>query len=380
MDLFHNYITVDLDILLENFRIIQKAAGVPVMAVIKADAYGHGAVAAAKTLENEAAFFGLASIYEALELRNAGIQTPILILGHMPTAAYPDAVRLGIRPAIFTYEDALALSREAQKQGVTAPFHFAVDTGMSRIGFQVTEADADICQKISQLPNLDCEGIFSHFATSDEEDLTAARAQAALYDQFCTMLEHRGVSIRLHHLDNSAGILNFDHHYQMVRAGIILYGLEPSSHVPVAQLGLKPVLSWHARIAHLKTLEPGRRISYGGTHTTTRLTRVATIPVGYADGYRRGLSGNFYVCIKGQKAPILGRVCMDQLMVDVTDIPDVTLADEVILLGQGVSAEDMAQALQTINYEIVCGISRRVSRVYCQNGHSISTVNYLLDK
>ena len=378
MNLFNCYIAVDLDILQNNLRAIRKAAGVPVLAVIKADAYGHGALDVAKALADQAEYFGVACISEALELRHAGIQNPILVLGQMPADAYPDAVKHHIRPTIFTYTDGLALSQAAQAQGVCAPFHFAVDTGMSRIGFQVTREDADICGQIAGLPNLDCEGIFSHFAASDEADLTAARAQAQLFDHFCSLLDARGVHPRIRHLDNSAGIINFENHYSMVRAGIILYGLEPSSHVDIHSLGLKPALSWRSRIAHIKTLEAGRHISYGGTFTTSAPTRVATIPVGYADGYRRGLSNRFHVLIRGKKAPILGRVCMDQLMVDVTDIPDVSLADEVILLGEGLGAEEMAQALDTINYEIICGIGRRVPKVYLQNGEFTKIVNYLL--
>ena len=278
MDHFNNYITVDLDVMQSNYRIMQRLAGVPTMAIIKADAYGHGAVAVTKALDAD--FYGVSSLSEALELRKAQIQTPILILGHMPTCGYSQAVRNGIRPAIFSWEDAQALSQTAVEQGVTAPFHFVVDTGMSRIGFQVTEAEADICRRIAQLPNLECEGIFSHFATSDEADLSRAQNQAAAFDRFCAMLEDRGVQVQYKHLDNSAGIIKFDCHYDMVRAGIVLYGLQPSQHVPIRQLGLRPALCWHSRIAHLKTLEPGRQVSYGGDFTTSRPTLVATIPVG----------------------------------------------------------------------------------------------------
>ena len=381
LDHFNNYITVDLDILKENFRIIQKMAGVPVMAIIKSDAYGHGAVATAKALD--APFYGVSSMSEALELRNAGIQAPILILGHMPAYGYAEAVRLGIRPTIFTLEDAQAFSQTAQAQGITAPLHLAVDTGMSRIGFQVTEADADICRQIAQLPNVECEGIFSHFAASDEADLSKAQAQAAAFDQFCNMLEARGVQVKIKHLDNSAGIINFRSHYHMVRAGIVLYGLMPSKYVPIEQLGLRPALRWHSRIAHLKTLEPGRQVSYGGDFTTCRQTKVATIPVGYGDGYRRTLSGKFYVLIRGHKAPILGRVCMDQIMVDVTDIPGICLSDPVTLLGKNgdlaITAEEMGIAAGSFNYETVCAITRRVPRVYLQNGQVILSRNYLLD-
>ena len=382
MEHFNNYITVDLDILKENFRILQARAGVPVMAIIKADAYGHGAVAVAKALDAE--FYGVSSLSEALELRSGGIQSPVLILGHTPVYGYAQAVRYGIRPAIFTLEDAKAFSQAAVEQGITAPFHFAVDTGMSRIGFQVTEADADICREIAQLPNLECEGIFSHFASADEADLTRANAQAAAFDRFCGLLQDRGVCVKFRHLDNSAGIINFDFHYDMVRAGIVLYGLQPSKDVPVERLGLRPALSWHSRIAHLKTLEPGRQISYGGEFTTTRPTKVATIPVGYADGYRRTLTGKFYVLIRGCKAPILGRVCMDQIMVDVTDIPGVCLTDPVTLLGQNgaltITAEEMGAAAGSFNYETVCAIARRVPRVYLRDGQISYSVNYLLDK
>lgn len=384
MEHYNNYVTVDLDIIRQNYRIICKAAQVPVLAVVKANAYGHGALAVAHALAADAPFFGVSSMSEALELRNGGITQPILILGHTPVCAFPQAVRLGIRPAIFTYEDALALSHAACEAGVTAPFHFAVDTGMSRIGFQVCDEDADICQKIASLPNLECEGLFSHYATADEKDLSRAEAQEARFADFDKMLQARGICLKLRHIDNSAGILNFSRKYEMVRAGIILYGLTPSCHVPIAPHGLKPALSWHSHIAYLKTLEPGRQISYGGTFTTTRPTRVATIPVGYGDGYRRSLSGNFHVLIHGQKAPILGRVCMDQFMVDVTDIPQAAISDPVILLGNSdtltITAQQMGEAAGSFNYETVCAISHRVPRVYLENGKPVHTVNYLLNK
>ena len=382
MEYFNNYVTVDLDIIRQNYRRICQKAGVPVMAVIKADAYGHGALAVAKALAQEAPFFGVSSMAEALELRKGNIQTPILILGRVPVCAFEQAVALGIRPCIFTYEDALALSKAAQAAGVVAPLHLVVDTGMSRIGFQVTEEAADICKQIAQLPNLECEGLFSHFATADEADLSRANAQAQRFAQFDAMLRERGVLVKLRHLDNSAGILNFSAKYEMVRAGIILYGLTPSEYVPVANHGLKPALSWYSRVSHVKTLEPGRQISYGGTFTTTQPTVVATVSVGYADGYRRSLSGKFYVLIRGQKAPVLGRVCMDQIMVDVTAIPGVQTDDRVTLLGEDddacISAEEMGAAAGSFNYETVCAISRRVPRVYLQAGKLHHTVNYLL--
>ena len=374
---------IDLDAIRHNINEVKLRADVPVMAIIKADAYGHGAVEIARHLDGDCAFFGVSSMLEALELRQAEIEKPILILGYTPVDAFPEAIRLGIRPAIFRYEDALALSQAAQEAGMTAKFHIAVDTGMSRIGFQVTEDDADICAKIAALPQVEAEGLFSHFATADCADLTRARQQMALFDRFDDMLRSRGVHIKLRHLDNSAGVMNFHCKYEMVRSGIVTYGMYPSDEVDPGILDLKPALRWETRITHLKTLESGREIGYGGTYTTTRPTRVATIPVGYADGYRRSLSGRFYVLIHGKKAPILGRICMDQMMVDVTDIPGAALNDVVVLVGESgdlrISVEEIAARQDSFNYEFVCGISRRVPRVYLMNGKVIHSVLYLLD-
>ena len=379
----NTYVTIDLDTVAANFRAIREKAGVPVMAIVKADAYGHGAIQIARHLQNDCAFFGVSSMLEAMELRQAGLATPILILGHTRVSAFPTAIREGIRPTIFHFEDALALSEEAVRLGVTAPFHFAVDTGMSRLGFQVTEEDADLCAKIAKLPNLQAEGIFSHFATADCEDLSDARRQAQLFDRFCEMLKARGVEIPIRHLDNSAGLMNFENHYEMVRSGIVTYGLYPSCEVDPALLQLQPALNWRSRVTHVKWLEAGRAISYGGTYVTEKPTRVATVPVGYADGYRRSLSNRFYVLIGGKRAPILGRVCMDQLMVDVTDIPDVQVNDKVVLVGkdgdEAITMEQIADVAGSFNYEFVCGISRRVPRFYYLGGKVVHQVHYLLD-
>jgi len=383
MDFYNSHIRVDLDALTENFRNICQKAGSPVMAVIKADGYGHGSVALAKALENQAAFFGVANISEALELRYAGIQLPILVLSRMPRAAFPQAVKYGIRPALFLYDDAAALSAEAQKQGKTAAFHIAVDTGMNRIGVPVTETAADTCVAMAQLPGLEAEGIFSHFATADTRDLTRTHAQMAKFDTFLTMLKHRGLEIPICHLNNSAGIMNFPGSYDMARTGITLYGMYPSDEVDTSLVSIAPVARWTTRVTFLKTLPAGREVSYGGTFTTTQDTVVATLPVGYADGYRRNLSGKSHVLIRGKKAPVLGRICMDQMMVDVTNIPGVSVGDEVTLMGRDgdelLSAEDLAGWSGTISYEIVTGISRRVPRSYLRDGKEIQRVNYLLD-
>ena len=379
----NTYVSIDLDAISANYAAIRQKTGVAVMAVIKADAYGHGAVQIARHLQDQCGFFGVSSMLEALELRRSGIQTPILILGQTPVDSFPLAVRERLRPAIFNYEDAQALSAEAVKQGVTAPFHFAVDTGMSRIGFQATEESADICARIARLPNLEAEGLFSHFAAADSEDLTFAGIQAERFDRFDAMLRSRGVAVKLRHLDNSAGLMNFTNHYEMVRAGIALYGMYPSDQVDPALLRLTPALRWCSQVTHVKQLEPGRSVSYGCTYVTERPTVVATVPVGYADGYRRSLSNRFYVLIRGRRAPILGRICMDQLMVDVTQIPGVSRGDRVVLVGtdgeETITMEQIAQRADSFNYEFVSGISRRVPRFYYREGKLVNQVHYLLD-
>ena len=383
MNFDNTYVKIDLDTIDANIDAIRARVGTDVMAVIKADAYGHGAIQVARLLQDKCSFFGVSSILEAMELRRAGLYNPILILGHTPVSAFPALVQAEIRPTLYHYEDALALSKAAQREGKTAVFHLAVDTGMSRIGFQATEEDADICAEIAKLPGLVAEGLFSHFATADCADLSRARKQAELFDEFYEKLVARGVKVPIRHMNNSAGLMNFENHYEMVRAGIVLYGMYPSDEVDPALLSIRPALQWLSRVTHVKTLPAGREISYGGTYVTTKETRVATVPVGYADGYCRALSGKFYVLIRGKKAPILGRVCMDQMMVDVTDIPDVQLNDRVVLVGRSgeeqITVETIAEAAGSFNYEFVCGISRRVPRIYSRSGKTVHSVHYLLD-
>ena len=377
------YVTIDLDTIEQNIFAVQRKTGTAVMAVVKADAYGHGAVPVTHALEGKCAFFGVSSLSEALELRRSGIHTPILILGHTPSAAFDLVVEHDIRPTLYRYEAAQALSEEALRQGKTANFHIAIDTGMSRLGFQPTEESADLCAQMARLPGITAEGIFSHYATADCADLTAANAQSALFDAFLNMLKARGVEIPLPHMNNSAGLMNFPGNYALARSGIVTYGLYPSDEVDPKLLPLTPALNWYSRVTHVKTLPAGRAISYGGTFVTAKDTVVATVPVGYADGYRRSLSGNFYVLIHGKRAPILGRVCMDQMMVDVTDIPHVATGDRVVLVGsdgdETITVEAIAAAAGSFNYEFICGISRRVPRHYLRNGETVHTVHYLLD-
>lgn len=377
------YAKIDLDALEYNIRNIRNKinADTKLLGVIKADAYGHGAAKIGKYFEDEFDFFGVACIEEAIELKNIGIKKPILILGYVSPQLFEIAVKNDIRVPIFSYDTAKALSDEAVKQNKTANFHFCIDTGMSRIGFQVNEESADICEKIVELPNIFAEGLFSHFATADETDLSKALRQREKYIQFVDMLDKRNITIPVKHLNNSAGIMNFDKYFDMVRAGIILYGLYPSEEVDKSLLDIKPVMEWKAHISHIKALEPGREISYGATFTTDKPMTVATVPIGYADGYPRCLSNIGRVIINGKYAPILGRVCMDQFMVDVTDIPTAKIDDIVTLVGKDGDAmltmEEVSNQAHSFNYELPCRISRRVARVYTKDDEIVDVLKHI---
>ncbi len=380
---FRTEAAIDLDAVEYNYNNTRKKLpkNVKLLCVIKADAYGHGAVALGKLLDDKADFFGVACIEEAVELKKAGIKTPVLILGYVFENAYSDVVKYDIRIPVFSYEAAKALSDEAVKQNKAARFHFCIDTGMSRIGLQVNEESADICKKITELPNIEAEGLFSHFATADESCLDKAIAQREKYKQFVKMLEDRGINIPVKHLNNSAGIMNFDEYFDMCRMGIILYGLYPSEEVDKGLLSIKPAMKWIAHISHIKDLEAGREISYGGTYKTTETRRVATIPVGYADGYPRCLSNKGRVLINGQYAPILGRVCMDQFMVDVTDIDGVQVGTTVTLVGRDqdneLSMEEVSGLAHSFNYELPCRVARRVPRTYYKGGRLVDYTSYI---
>lgn len=380
---FRTQAKIDLDAVEYNYNSTRAKLpqGCKLLGVIKADAYGHGAVELARFLENKCDFFGVACIEEAVELKKADIKTPILILGYVAPAFYDLVLKYDIRIPVFSYDTAKALSDEAVKQGKTVPFHFCIDTGMSRIGFQVNEESADICKEICALPNIEAEGLFSHFATADESDLTKALAQREKYKAFVEMLESRGIQIPIKHLNNSAGIMNFDEYFDMCRMGIILYGLYPSEEVDKSLLDIKPVMSWLTHISHIKTLEAGREVSYGGTFKTTEPRVIATIPVGYADGYPRCLSNKGRVIINGQYAPIVGRVCMDQFMVDVTDVDGAKLDSVVTLVGKDggaeLSMEEVSNAAYSFNYELPCRVARRVPRTYYKDGKFIKATNYM---
>lgn len=373
------YLKIDLNKLEHNFNCVRNKLpnNIKILGVIKANAYGHGAVEIGKFLDGKCDFFGVACIEEAVELKKAEIKTPILILGRVFPFDIETAVKYDVRIPIFSYDDAVALSNEAVKQGKNMPFHFCIDTGMSRIGFQVSEESADICKNITELPNIFAEGLFSHFATADEKDLSKAVEQRNKYKEFCKMLSDRGIEIPIKHLNNSAGIMNFDEYFDMCRMGIITYGLYPSDEVDKDILDLEPIMSWHAKISHIKELEPNREISYGGTFKTDRVTKVATVPVGYADGFPRCLSNKGKVIINGKYAKILGRVCMDQFMVDVSDI-ECNINDEVVLFGTQknahISLEELSNSAYSFNYELPCRIPVRVNRVYVYNDEVVEDV------
>lgn len=375
---------IDLDAIRFNANTAKNRtpAGTKYLAVIKADAYGHGAVQVARALKDVADYFAVATVDEGVEIRAGGINNEILVLGYFAPEYYETAIRHDIQPNIFTYESAQKLSDAAAKLDRVAACHIAVDTGMSRIGFEPNEESAETVKRISALPNIKLTGIFSHFATADETDKTEALRQRERFDRFNEMLDARGVNIPIRHINNSAGIMEFDRHYDMVRQGITLYGLAPSEEIRRESYPLHPAMSLISHVSFVKTLPAGRGISYGRTYITEKETRVATVPVGYADGYPRSQSNKGRVLIAGKYCPILGRVCMDQFMVDVSALPDVKIGDRVTLVGadgeNAISAEEVAGSdPYSFNYEFVCGISRRVPRIYVSGGRVVDEYTYL---
>lgn len=366
------YAEISLEAIGHNIREVKKRLpeGVKLLGVVKANAYGHGAVPVASYLENQVDYFATATIEEAIELRENGISAPILILGYVSPSQYSDLVEYDITQTIDSYAQALALEKEAARQNRKAKAHLAVDTGMTRIGFQVTERDADEAAKIADLPHIELEGMFTHFSCADQEDKTYCSVQMEKYDKMTALLAERGVTIPLRHICNSAGIMEFDdHRFEMVRSGIITYGIYPSEEVKKERLDLIPALSWKSHVIHVKEVGPGIGVSYGATYVTEKpMTRIATVSAGYADGYPRALSNQGCVLIHGKKAPIIGRICMDQMMVDVTDIPDVQVEDVVTLVGtdgdETITIEEIANPAARFDYEMLCDISSRVTRVY----------------
>lgn len=362
---------VDLAAIEHNIDEVRKKVGddVWILAVIKADGYGHGAIPIARRLKEKVQYFAVATIEEAIELRNAGVTHPILILGYTSPSQYDELIQYDITQTIYSTETARLLDEAGKRAGKKGKIHIALDTGMTRIGFEMKEEDVAQVVQISRYPNLYLEGMFSHFSCADMYDKAYSKKQMERYDWFCAQLEREGVTIPVKHLCNSAGIIEFDsHRFNMVRSGIITYGLYPSEEVRTDEVVLKPALTWKTHVVNVKTIEAGHGVSYGATYVTQKPTRIATLSVGYADGYPRSLSNKGKVLIHGQYAPIIGRVCMDQMMVDVSLIENVCIEDEAILVGRDgenfLSVEEVANLAGSFNYEFVCGISKRVKRIY----------------
>lgn len=380
------WVEINLDALGCNFDAVRNSLpeNTKILAVVKANAYGHGAIGVAKFLEDKADYLAVAATDEALELRKNGVNCPILILGHIPYGDYDNIVKYNITPTISDYYEAELLSKASVKAGVIAPLHIAVDTGMNRIGFPLNSESVKDIKAINDLSNIKIEGIFSHFAAADMSDKTYTRKQIEKFDDFVNTLSEIGVDAPIKHLYNSAGIADLEKKYDMVRQGIILYGLRPSDEVEFNNIVIpQPVMSMKTRVVQVKTLPAGECISYGCTYTTEKETIVATLCAGYADGVTRVLSNNGEVLIKGKRARIIGRVCMDQFMVDVTDIPGVEAGDTATIFGtdgeESISVDEIAKKANTINYEIICNINSRVTRVYMKNGKVESAFGYLLN-
>ncbi len=348
--------------------------GTKIMAVIKADAYGHGAIPVAKALDKIGVdIYGIAIIEEGIKLREAGIDKPLLIFGYTPEEQYKELLQYDITQTVFQYHSAEALSREAKRQNKTAGIHIKVDTGMSRIGFSDTEDSIKEIKKIALLEGIEIKGIFSHFACADETDKTSANNQLKRFLRFVGRLEQEGISIPIKHISNSAGIIDMpEASLDMVRCGISTYGLYPSEEVNKERIRLEPAMEIKTHVCYVKEVGPGVGIGYGSTFVTEKATKIATIPVGYGDGYPRQLSSKGRVLIHGQSAPILGRVCMDQFMIDVTGIAHVEQGDVVTLVGKDgdefISVEELADMSYSFNYEFVCNVGKRIPRIYYQNG------------
>lgn len=381
------YADINLDAICTNVRELMKntKAGTKAIAVVKADGYGHGDVAVAKAIGELVDGYAVATLDEAVNLRKNNIKKPILILGYVNPDGYEILIENEIDGVVFDCETACELDETARKLGKTAFCHIKVDTGMRRIGLEPDESGMEIVRKIKQLPNLQMRGIFTHFATSDEKDKTAALKQLEKYNKFVDSLEREGIHFQVRHCSNSAAVIDMPQaNEDAVRLGIALYGLYPSEEVDFSAVKLTPALELKSTVAMVKRLPAGEHVSYGGTYTTNKETVLATIETGYGDGYPRALSNKGYVLIHGKKAPICGRVCMDQFMVDVTDIPGVKRGDVVTLIGKDgdsfISVEEISALAGTFNYEFVCDLGKRIPRNYFLKGEYIGSRDYFYEK
>ena len=364
---------INLDAIAYNMEQMKKRIGghARLIAVVKADGYGHGAVPVAEMFEQCSWVWGyaVACLEEAAELREHGIRKPILVLGCVFPDQFEEMIRYDVRPAVYMESMAELISQEAVRQGKDAFIHIKIDTGMGRIGFPATEESADAVERISRLPGIRIEGMFTHFAKADERDKTYTFLQHDRFVKMKELIEKRRIHVQYFDCDNSAGIIDFpDMKHDLARAGIAMYGMYPSDEVDRSAVDLRPALSLVSHVSFVKDVEAGTPISYGGTFVSDRPMRVATIPVGYGDGYPRSLSNKGYVLIHGKRAKILGRVCMDQFMADVTDIPETAFMDRVVLVGRDgdeeITVDDLAALSGRFNYEFVCCLGKRIPRIY----------------
>lgn len=371
---YRTFAKIDLDAIGHNLSQLQAclSPGVKTMAVVKADGYGHGSVPVARHIEKNVDYFAVADLGEALVLRENGIEKPILVLSYTSPLQYEMLIEKDVTATVYNREEAIVLGSVAQQMGKVAKVHIALDTGMGRIGFLPTEESADIVQEISSMPGITLEGLFSHYACADCADKEDAHSQTALFDAFISLLEERGVHIPLKHICNSAGAMDFTKQYDMCRLGIALYGLYPSEEMDAGRIALRPSMEVACHVIHIKTVPAGFKIGYGHIYTTPEEKKIATLSIGYADGFNRCLTDGGYVLINGGKAPVVGRVCMDQIMVDISHIPDVSVGDHAIVLGENegaeISAETLGALCHSFNYEVVCNFMPRVQRIYYKNG------------
>lgn len=375
---------IQLDKLANNMREIRRVSkSKDIIAVVKADAYGHGALDVAPVfLENGANRLAVAVISEAVELRRGGIECPIMILGFTPPNLIDNLLRYDIEQTVYSYDFAEEISKMAVKSNKIAKIHIALDTGMGRIGFLPEENSVEQVYKISKLPNIIIEGIFSHFSAADEKDKEYTYKQLEHFNWFYNKLKDKGVNINIRHIANSAGIIDLpETHFEAVRPGIIQYGYYPSEEVSKDKINIKPAMQLKTNVVHIKKIPAGEYIGYGRKFKTTKDSVIATLPVGYADGYTRLLFAKGKVIINNKFAPVVGRICMDQCMIDITDVEDVKVGTDVILIGETeeikFNAEDAAEILGTISYEVVCMISKRVPRVYIKDGKIVKIRNYV---
>ena len=378
------WVEVNLDNLAHNMKEIKSICkSQEIIAVVKADAYGHGALDIAPTLlQNGATRLAVAVVNEAVELRRAGIDCPIMILGFTPDRLVESLLKYNIEQTVYSYELAEKISKMAVENGKNVKIHIALDTGMGRIGFTPDSEGINEVYKISKLPNIILEGLFSHFSSADEQDKSYTNMQFEKFNWFYGKLKEKGIHINMRHIANSAAIVDLpETHLEAVRPGIIMFGYYPSNEILKDKVDLKPVMSLKTNVVHIKKMEAGEYISYGRAFKTERESIIATLPVGYADGYTRFLFGKGKVIVNGEFAPVVGRICMDQCMIDVTHIPNVQIGDEVILMGEEnglkITAEEIAKDIGTISYEVICMISKRVPRVYLKDNEILKIRNYV---